>query len=68
MSRMPTDVEKKAMEEAGYVGGEYLEHIGKSDLRELSPEEYATLIEAICATYEDQKNALALIDDAQIPF
>lgn len=43
----PTPEEIARMERAGKAGGEYLESIGKFDLMELTPDEYATFIRCV---------------------
>lgn len=50
----PNEIEIQGMMEAGAVGGEYLEMIGKSDLASLSEDEYMSFIERVIRTYEER--------------
>lgn len=50
----PTDHEQAAMDHAGEQAGEYLETLGKTDLAQMSPEEWATLINVICSGYVEK--------------
>lgn len=47
----PTQSEKQALLAAGKLGGEYLEYLKKTDLADLTAEEYDTLIEAVVTGY-----------------
>lgn len=54
----PTDIEKQAMQKAGQYGGEYLEHLKKTDVGEMSVDEWATFVECIVTGYtESMQNA-----------
>jgi hypothetical protein len=55
----PTPNEKAAMTHGGTMGGEYLESIGKTNLAQLSVEEWHTLIEVIVTGYCDHLRDLA---------
>lgn len=55
----PTKNEKQAMLAAGKLGGEYLEYLKKTDLADLTAEEYDTLIEAVVTGYLDFMHAEA---------
>ena len=50
----PSEIEIQGMMEAGAVGGEYLEAIGKSDLASLTEDQYMTFIETVIRTYEER--------------
>lgn len=39
------------IKEAGYAAGEYIEEIGKTDLKEFTQEQWLTLIEVIIRNY-----------------
>jgi hypothetical protein len=71
----PTPNEKAAMEAGGRAGGEYLEHLERSDLARLSEAEWRQLIEIIVTGYCDTLRELAAHDrdrldamTARIPF
>lgn len=49
----PTDVELCAMDDAGALGGSYLEELGKYDLASLHPDEWRRFIQVICGGYVD---------------
>jgi hypothetical protein len=49
----PSPNEKAAMTYGGAMGGEYLESIGKTNLAQLSIDEWHTLIEVIVTGYCD---------------
>jgi hypothetical protein len=51
----PTKNETKAMEAAGKLAGEYMEHLKKTDLMEFTEAEYATFIECVVALSEAEK-------------
>jgi len=40
----------------GEMGGEYLEEIGKTDLRTLTPEEWSTFLQVVCSNYHAEHN------------
>ncbi|CAA7615758.1 DUF6511 domain-containing protein [Magnetospirillum sp. UT-4] len=71
----PTPNEIAAMEFGGRMGGEYLDHLGKTDLATLSAEQWAIFVEAIVIGYGDHLRDLAgrdrcRIDDlaGEVPF
>jgi hypothetical protein len=49
----PTPNERAAMTQGGAMGGEYLDSLGKTDLAQLSTEEWQTFVEAIVTGYCD---------------
>jgi|APCry1669190327_1035288.scaffolds.fasta_scaffold204645_1 hypothetical protein len=53
---MPLGYNDKALEEAGQAGGEYLDHIKKTDLASLTQEQYTTFITTIIGRYYDVLN------------
>jgi hypothetical protein len=58
----PTDLELAAMDDAGNLGGEYLDEIKKTDLSTLTHDEWQTFIRTVCGGYVDsvvEKNAAA---------
>lgn len=54
----PTDLELAAMDEAGNLGGEYLDEIKKTDLSSLTLEEWQTFIRVVCGGYVDSVVAM----------
>lgn len=54
----PNEQEQQALRYAGQMGGEYLDSIGKTDLAQLSPEEYARLVEVYVGNYLDKVSEL----------
>jgi hypothetical protein len=58
----PTPNERAAMAHGGAMGGEYLDSLGKTDLAQLSVEEWHTLIEVIVTGYCDYLRDLAAHD------
>ena len=55
----PTPNERAAIAHGGAMGGEYLDSLGKTDLTQLSFEEWQTLIEVIVTGYCDHLRDLA---------
>ena len=55
----PTPNERAAMAHGGAMGGEYLDSLGKTDLTQLSLEEWQTLIDVIVTGYCDHLRDLA---------
>ena len=55
----PTPNERAAMAHGGVMAGEYLDSLGRTDLAQLSTEEWHTLIEVIVAGYCDHLRDLA---------
>lgn len=53
------DNETEAMRHAGDMGGEYLDHLGKTDLAELSLEEWETFVGAVCSGFSEKMLELA---------
>lgn len=51
------EAENLARKTAGALACEYLDHIGKTDLAALTPEEFDMLIRTIVETYRDQMTA-----------
>lgn len=49
----PTEYELKAFEAAGQAAGEYLDSIHKTDLAQLSEEEWRTFCRTMCSAYSD---------------
>jgi hypothetical protein len=62
----PTPNENAAMEAGGRAGGEYLEHLAKSDLARLSEDEWRQLIEIIVTGYCDALRELATRDRSRL--
>ena len=54
----PTEREKQAMAAGGKLAGEYLDHLKKTDMAELSDDEYATFVECIVSGYVDELQKL----------
>ena len=54
----PSAAETAAMDHAGEMAGEYLDHLDKTDLAKLSSDEWRTLIEAICSAYVERLGEL----------
>jgi hypothetical protein len=62
----PTPNERAAMARGGAMGGEYLDSLGKTDLAQLSLEEWHTLIEVIVTGYCDHLRGLAGQDRSRL--
>ena len=62
----PTPNERAAMGHGGAMGGEYLDSLGKTDLAQLSVEEWHTLIEVIVTGYCDHLRDLAGQDRSRL--
>jgi hypothetical protein len=58
----PSPNERAAIARGGAMAGEYLESLGKSDLAQLSVEEWHTLLEVIVTGYCDHLRELASQD------
>ena len=65
--RDATPNEKQAMQNAGNMGGEYLDSIGKTDLASLTQAEWTCFVECVCTGYTDAMRKLRAMDD-EIPF
>jgi hypothetical protein len=63
----PTRHERAAMDHAVAVAGEYIESCGRTDLMTWSPEEFASLIEAIVTAFTDRLRELGH-DPAEVPY
>lgn len=55
----PTPNEKQALLDSGKLAGEYLDYLKKTDIANLTPEEYDTLIEVIVTGYLESMQTLA---------
>lgn len=55
----PTPNEKQALSDAGKLAGEYLDYLKKTDIADLTPEEYDTLIEVVVTGYLESMQTLA---------
>ena len=68
----PTANEKKAMEVSSEKAGEYLEWLKKTDLGDMSPEEWTQFIEVIVSGYIEGMQKFAEkdleIDGVKIPY
>lgn len=64
----PNVFEIEGMMEAGAVGGEYLDAIGKTDLATLTPDEYMGFVEKVIRTYEERCMLLYCGPDGDMPF
>jgi hypothetical protein len=62
----PTPNERAAMAHGGAMGGEYLDSLGKTDLAQLSVDEWHTLIEVIVTGYCDHLRDLAGQDRSRL--
>lgn len=62
----PTHYEKEALATAGDKAGEYLESIGKTDLAQLTREEWATFLNTVFGTATDELRRLA--EENAVPF
>lgn len=58
----PTKEEIAAMQAGGVLGGEYLEHLGRSDVGQLSEEEWNTFIECVVTGYVEALQKLTQKD------
>lgn len=62
----PTPNERAAMAEGGKAGGAYLDSLGRTDLAQLSEEEWDSFVEAIITGYCDHLRELAAKDRARL--
>lgn len=62
----PTPNERAAMAHGGAMGGEYLDSLGKTDLGQLSVDQWHTLIEVIVTGYCDHLHGLAGQDRSRL--
>jgi hypothetical protein len=62
----PTPNERAAMAHGGAMGGEYLDSLGKTDLAQLSVDEWHTLIEVIVTGCCDHLRDLAGQDRSRL--
>ena len=62
----PTPNERAAMANGGVMAGEYLDSLGKTDLAQLSIDEWHTLIEVIVTGYCDHLRDLAGQDRSRL--
>lgn len=58
----PSPREIEALEAASPVAGEYLDSLGKTDLADLSRDEWMTFIEVIVTAYQDSLRSLVAQD------
>lgn len=49
----PNDAELRAMEAAGFAGGEFIEALGHTDMARWSEKQWTDFIAAICGGYVD---------------
>ena len=62
----PTPNERDAIAQAGAMGGQYLESLGKTDLARLSEAEWLTFLEAVITGYCDRRRDLAVRDQERL--
>ena len=62
----PTPNEQDAMTVAGKTAGEYLESLGKTDLANMTLEQWECLIESVVTGYTDRLRELADQDQTQL--
>lgn len=62
----PTPNEQDALEVAGQMAGEFLDSIGKTDLAQLTVEEWESLLESVVTGYTDRLRELADKDWKQV--
>jgi hypothetical protein len=62
----PTPNERAAMAQGSAMGGEYLDSLGKTDLAQLSIDEWQIFIEAIVTGYCDHLRDLAGQDRSRL--
>ncbi|CAK0745765.1 hypothetical protein CCP2SC5_1380002 [Azospirillaceae bacterium] len=62
----PTPNEIAALEHGGRMGGEYLESLRRTDLAQLTVEQWRTFIEAVVTGYCDHMQALTGRDQARL--
>jgi hypothetical protein len=65
--REPTEIEINGIMEAGAVGGEFLDGLGKTDLAVLSPDEYLSFVEKVIRAYENRCMSLYTKGDPNEP-
>lgn len=51
--RQLDDYERRALEDGGNAGGEYLDSLGRTDLAELEPEEWSRFLALVLTGYAD---------------
>lgn len=51
--RQLDDFERRALEDGGNAGGEYLDELGKTDLATLDPEEWSRFLGLVMTGYAD---------------
>lgn len=54
----PDNWELPAIEHGGAMGGEYLESIGKTDLAQLTADEWSIFISCVCLNYHSKRAEL----------
>ena len=59
------DYERRALEDGGNAGGEYLDEIGKTDLANLKPEEWAAFLSRVLTGYADSMREIV---SKEVPF
>lgn len=63
--RQLDDFERRALEEGGNAGGEYLDSIGKTDLAELDEFEWSTFLSRVFVGYADSMREIV---SREVPF
>lgn len=59
------EFEKQALEDGGNAGGSYLDEIGRTDLADLAPEEWATFLARVMTGYADSMRDIV---SREVPF
>ncbi len=63
--RQLDDFERRALEDGGNAGGEYLDSIGKTDLAELEPHEWSRFLGLVMTGYADSMREIV---SREVPF
>jgi hypothetical protein len=63
--RQLDDYERRALEDGGNAGGSYLDELGKTDLAELEPDEWAAFLSRVLTGYADSMREMV---SREVPF
>lgn len=63
--RQLDEYERRALEDGGNAGGEFLDSLGKTDLAELEPDEWATFLSRVLTGYADSMREIV---SREVPF
>lgn len=63
-----TDTENKAVMATGPIAGEYLDKLGKTDLAQMSYEEWMDFVAHVCDSFLDERAKLFETQSGGVPF